>query len=361
MLILLQVQNPVLRPGSGTLTSHSFEILFICLGMFLLGWFLHHLIHCTRHKSRIAELEGNLKSARTRIGDLESDLESCNSAMITVKGENASLSSKLSKTEKELASLSIQSADSSEVTVEESTASVIPDSPKASLAMDEAMVSSLAADIAGAGIKAFDAEGAKAVFGKRISEDDFKIIEGIGPKTESLLKTSSIHTWNQLSSTSVPQIQNILDEAGDRFRLLNPSTWPKQAGMAADGDWLKLRAYQDYLVNGVEPVGEDQPSFEESTDVVFHMGKRIVPNDLTVVEGIGPKIQQLLHDKDIKTWLQLSQTSVDALREILSAAGDRYRIHDPKTWPKQAEMAAAGNWDELQEYQDYLDGGKDPD
>ena len=360
MLILLQVQNPVLRPGSGTLTSHSFEILFICLGMFLLGWFLHHLIHCTRHKSRISELEGNLKSARTRIGDLESDLESCNSAMITVKGENASLSSKLSHAEKELASLSLQTAEGTDVAIQEPTTSVIADSPEATPAMEEAMVSSLAADIAGAGIKAFDAEKAKAVFGKRIAEDDFKIIEGIGPKTESLLKTSSIHTWNQLSSTSVPQIQNILDEAGDRFRLLNPSTWPKQAGMAADGEWLKLRGYQDYLVNGVEPVGEDQPSFEESGDVVFHMGKRIKQDDLTVVEGIGPKIQQLLHENAIKTWLQLSKTSVDALQAILASAGEKYRIHDPRTWPKQAEMAAAGKWDELQEYQEYLDGGKDP-
>lgn len=359
MLILLQVQNPVLRPGTGTLTSHSFEILFICLGMFLLGWFLHHLIHCTRHKSRISELEGNLKSARTRIGDLESDLESCNSAMITVKGENASLSSKLSHAEKELASLSLQAADGAEVAVQDST-TAIADSPEASPAMEEAMVSSLAADIAGAGIKAFDAEKAKAVFGKRIAEDDFKIIEGIGPKTESLLKTSSIHTWNQLSSTSVPQIQNILDEAGDRFRLLNPSTWPKQAGMAADGEWLKLRAYQDYLVNGVEPVGEDQPPFEESGDVVFHMGKRVKQDDLTVVEGIGPKIQQLLHENAIKTWLQLSKTSVDALQAILTSAGEKYRIHEPRTWPKQAEMAAAGKWDELQQYQEYLDGGKDP-
>ncbi len=359
MLILLQAQNPVLRPGTGTFTSHSFEILFICLGMFLLGWFLHHLIHCTRHKSRIAELEGNLKSARTRIGDLESDLESCNSAMITVKGENASLFSKLSHAEKELTRLSLQSEAGADVPLEPTT-NVKAESIEVDPALEEAMVSSLAADIAGAGIKAFDGEGAKAVFGKRIAEDDFKIIEGIGPKTESLLKTSSIHTWNQLSSTSVPQIQNILDEAGERFRLLNPSTWPKQAGMAANGEWLKLRSYQDYLVNGVEPSGEDQPSFEESMNVVFHMGKRIKQDDLTVVEGIGPKIQQLLHDNDIKTWLQLSQSSPDTIREILSAAGERYRIHDPKTWPKQAEMAAAGNWDQLKEYQDYLDGGKDP-
>ena len=354
MLILLQAQNPVLSPGTGTFASHSFEILFICLGMFLLGWFLHHLIYCTRHKSRIAELEGNLKNARTRIGDLESDLESCNSAMITVKGENASLSTKLSQTERELARLSIEASEEQVMAPDsyEEKSEKIEVSP----VMEETLVSSLAA---GTGIKAFDAEGAKAVFGKRIAEDDFKIIEGIGPKTESLLKNSSIHTWNQLSSTSVPQIQNILDQAGDRFKLLNPSTWPKQAGMAADGEWVKLRAYQDYLVNGVEPAGEQHPDLDASGGI-YHMGKKITQNDLTVVEGIGPKIQQLLHDNGISTWQVLSETPVEKLKQILEDAGDRFRIHNPSSWPKQAGMAYAGEWDRLKEYQDFLDGGKDP-
>jgi hypothetical protein len=33
-------------------------------------------------------------------------------------------------------------------------------------------------------------------------------------------------------------------------------------------------------------------------------------------------------------------------------------VHIPATWPKQAEMAAAGKWDELKAWQDELDGGK---
>ena len=33
-------------------------------------------------------------------------------------------------------------------------------------------------------------------------------------------------------------------------------------------------------------------------------------------------------------------------------------MHDPKTWPKQAEMAAAGEWDKLSKWQDELKGGK---
>lgn len=84
------------------------------------------------------------------------------------------------------------------------------------------------------------------------------------------------------------------------------------------------------------------------------------PDDLKIVEGIGPKIEQLLNDGGIYTFRQLASSSQERLREILDNAGERFRIHDPGTWPKQASIAADGKWDELKEYQDYLVGGKDP-
>lgn len=345
MFTLLQIQNPTLSPGTGSFISHSFEIFIICLVMFLLGWFLHHLIHSTRHKQAIAELEANLKSARTRIGDLEGDLESCNAAIVNVKGENASLSTKIARLERDATTAK--------------PVELPPIEPAKASAIEETLVSSLAADIVGTGGTGFDADGAKAVFGRKIKEDDLKIVEGIGPKTEQLLNNSSIHTWRQLGNTSVPQLQSILDKAGDRFQLLNPSTWPKQARMAAEGNWVKLREYQDYLIGGVEPEGQVPPSGDTAT-VQYIMGKKIKQDDLTVVEGIGPKIQELLHSNGIKTWHNLSETTVSRLQEILSSAGERYRIHDPTTWPKQAGMAHEGKWDLLKEYQDFLDGGKEP-
>jgi large subunit ribosomal protein L27 len=81
-------------------------------------------------------------------------------------------------------------------------------------------------------------------------------------------------------------------------------------------------------------------------------------DDLKKVEGIGPKIEQLLHDKGILTFNDLAAASVESVRAILAEAGPRYTIHDPGTWGKQAEMAAAGKWDELKAWQKELDGGK---
>ena len=56
--------------------------------------------------------------------------------------------------------------------------------------------------------------------------------------------------------------------------------------------------------------------------------------------------------------MQLAQLSVIDIKDILSDAGPRFRVHDPTTWPLQAELAADGNWDELREWQEKLDGGR---
>ena len=79
---------------------------------------------------------------------------------------------------------------------------------------------------------------------------------------------------------------------------------------------------------------------------------------MKAVEGIGPKIEELMHAAGIKTWRALSETSVSRIQEILTAAGPRFALADPGTWPEQSGMAADGKWDELQKYQDFLNAGK---
>jgi predicted flap endonuclease-1-like 5' DNA nuclease/DNA repair exonuclease SbcCD ATPase subunit len=82
-------------------------------------------------------------------------------------------------------------------------------------------------------------------------------------------------------------------------------------------------------------------------------------DDLKIVEGIGPKIEQLLFAEGIFTFKQLAATTPERIKAILKAAGPRYRIHNPTTWPGQADMAAKGEWDRLKQYQAYLNAGRD--
>jgi predicted flap endonuclease-1-like 5' DNA nuclease len=81
-------------------------------------------------------------------------------------------------------------------------------------------------------------------------------------------------------------------------------------------------------------------------------------DDLKVVEGIGPKIEQLLHAQGIRTFAQLAQTPVARLQEILDAAGPHYRIADPGTWPEQSLLCARNEWTALKTLQDSLTAGR---
>ena len=59
--------------------------------------------------------------------------------------------------------------------------------------------------------------------------DDLTRIKGIGPKMAGLLHKAGIQTLAQLAETEAAVLQEIVDEAGSRYRLADPTTWPSQA------------------------------------------------------------------------------------------------------------------------------------
>ncbi len=170
--------------------------------------------------------------------------------------------------------------------------------------------------------------------------DDLTIIEGIGPKIAELLNQNSIYTFGQLADTSVPDLEAILRGAGSRFQTANPETWPRQARLAAKGDWPRLDALKAELVGGVRRAAVERQ------------------DDLAVIEGIGPKIAEILYRNGINTYAQLARMEAARLRLLLDEAGPAYRVADPTSWPEQASWAAVGNWDRLQGLKDELNAGR---
>lgn len=83
-------------------------------------------------------------------------------------------------------------------------------------------------------------------------------------------------------------------------------------------------------------------------------------DDLTVVEGIGPKINELLRDAGVVTFAHLARQGVTELRTILDGGGPHFRIANPSTWAQQAALAAANRWGELRSLQDRLTAGVEP-
>jgi large subunit ribosomal protein L17 len=81
-------------------------------------------------------------------------------------------------------------------------------------------------------------------------------------------------------------------------------------------------------------------------------------DDLTIIEGIGPKAAEVLVAAGIVTFTDLVATSADKVKEILTASTARVGHLDPTTWAQQAQLAADGKMDELKTLQDSLNGGK---
>jgi len=111
------------------------------------------------------------------------------------------------------------------------------------------------------------------------------------------------------------------------------------------GLWLLRRPGEEVAPTGTEAV------------TMAHVAEMPAPGDLTRMEGIGPKISSLLQTAGITTFAQLAAADVSRLEQILTEA-DLLGLADPTTWPEQARLAAAGEWDALEALQDELKGGR---
>jgi large subunit ribosomal protein L20 len=82
----------------------------------------------------------------------------------------------------------------------------------------------------------------------------------------------------------------------------------------------------------------------------------LIGDNFSLIEGIGEKVTQTLHDGGITTFAQLAKTDIETLKGILRAA--RNRVANPTTWPEQAKLILANKFEELKALQDTLKGGR---
>lgn len=286
-----------------------------------LGWLLWG-----KYKGMVADLEANITDLKKRISSLEGDLDICRKSKSELDGTISLLKGRIR--EMELAA--------------EGDSKIIASAAPA-VNVSSAMVS---------GSSKWD---------DSIRSNNLQIIEGIGPKMEEVLSENGLSTFEQLAESNPTELRTILDKYGDKYRIIDPNTWPQQAVLARDKKWNELIELQKNLDTGRSDTATDGHTDAKLEKWLIKAGilKKWNQDDLKAIEGVGPKIEELLHNAGIKTWRALSQTSVESIQEILRAAGSRFALADPGTWPKQAEMAADGKWDELQEYQDFLNGGKE--
>jgi len=104
-----------------------------------------------------------------------------------------------------------------------------------------------------------EAKAEKAV----VEADNLVKIEGIGPKVAKTLNEAGILTFEDLANAKVEDIQKILTDAG--LRMMDATTWPEQARLAADGDWDALQSLQDNLSGGRKAGAEKKPATKKTS------------------------------------------------------------------------------------------------
>jgi len=106
--------------------------------------------------------------------------------------------------------------------------------------------------IAVSGSKKAAPKAKKAAPKKAAKADDLKKIEGAGPKAAEALVGAGLDTFAKVAKADPAKLSEILTEASSRLSHIVTTTWPKQAGLAAEGKWDELKELQDRLDGGIE-------------------------------------------------------------------------------------------------------------
>ena len=219
-----------------------------------------------------------------------------------------------------------------------------------------------------------DVEEAKVKFRAAIGEhiakasaeerDDLKQINGIGPFIEEKLNDLGIYTFEQVSQLDEELIETLTNAIEFFPGRIERDDWVGQADRLF---YTKGSAPQEMSDTPTKITTRRYATATErielspapATSRSIKASASSTPDNLKKIEGIGPKIAEILNKAGIYTFTNLAQTPVDRLNGILAEAGNRYKLHNPQTWPQQATLAAAGDWEALKTLQDRLDGGRD--
>ena len=176
-----------------------------------------------------------------------------------------------------------------------------------------------------------EAKAAPAAPAKPSEPDDLTLIEGIGPKSAAALQESNVTHFAQMAQMAPDELERIVK--AKKVRLVGSTeTWPMQARLAAAGEFSELEALQKRIIRGY------------------------LHDDLTLIEGVGPKAQEALWKAGFRTFADVAKASADALKEALDKAG--LKLLDPTTWPQQAQLVVNDDLSALKALQDKLRGGR---
>lgn len=179
----------------------------------------------------------------------------------------------------------------------------------------------------------------------KVSSLQGRVTELEGTAASLNTKVDNLHTENTELRVKISQLEATGEEQTAQIRKL------KNELLICEGERTDM---ETQLAAG----SKGGKAAKAAESVFVFAGTKYKKDDLKIVEGIGPKIEELLHKAGIYTWESLSESSPDRIKGILDQAGNTYAMHDPGSWPQQAGLAAAHDWDTLKKLQDELTAGR---
>ena len=313
-------QQVNLGPGTGTFTSHTLEILTMLFVMALLGLWLGWMLW-NRYKQEADKLRLDNQSMMASLNALNTELNELKAKFSSSEANNFSLLAQVDKLSEENRIFRDQLANTSD-----------------DLAETEQRNRQLETEL---GLSFTPETPTPEAIPLEIIEPETTPVEAPAPEPEETTPASVV--------IEIPESETVVTVEANQ---------PVKVTVAENAAPTPEEKQQEETPTPVPEVVAPAP--EEIAPAVGIPAAADAKDDLTVIEGIGPKIQELLYQYGIRTYNQLADTDVTKLKEILAAAGSQLAMHDPGTWPSQANLAANDQWEALKSIQGFLKGGKKP-
>jgi len=327
--------------GNGLLIAVLYGLVSFLLGA-LFGYSLN-----SKYKRQVVELERDRVRLNSNISNLESDLEAAKKARSNADGEISILHNQLRDRDSRIReaegkmSLFKKKFEEGSAKIQGKEVNTTSSKTEADLPVGDQKT----------------AEETKGI-GSEISEENVSFISSKSIKAFKKITSNEDQKRKKKSKS-----KKLKSKKSSKEQITGKATEPKKRRGRPKGSKNKTTKE---LPTKASPTGKTKnnqtdkvnPTPEKTSKRVAGTRRRgRTPNDLKIIEGIGPKMEEALRNAGVKTFRKMSTMTPEAIKDILVKASTRYGIAQTETWPEQAKLASSKDFEALKTLQDSLNRG----
>ncbi len=366
MIFLLEIT------GNGLLIAVLYGLVSFLLGA-LFGYSLN-----SKYKRQVVELERDRVRLNSNISNLESDLEAAKKARSNADGEISILRNQLRDRDSRIReaegkmSLFKKKFEEASAKIEGKEVNTTSSKTEADLPVGDQKTAEetkgIGSEISEENVSFISSKSIKA-FKKITSNEDQKRKKKSKSKKLKSKKSSKEQITGKATEPKKRRGRpkgsknKTTKELPTKASLTGKATEPKKRRGRPKGSKNKTTKE---LPTKASPTGKTKnyptdkvnPTPEKTMKRVAGTRRRgRTPDDLKIIEGIGPKMEEALRNAGVKTFRKMSTMSPEAIKDILVKANTRYGIAQTDTWPEQAKLASSKDFEALKTLQDSLNRG----